>query len=401
MSVAESATDAGSGLSLVRLANSGGVDGNGVLNGAGATSYAVGNATLAWNLSAGDGAKTVFAQWRDAAGNWSTPISKAITVDSTAPTGTVQINNGDAATNSLNVTLDLTESDGTGSGTASVLVSNDNTTFTTIACPTPCTSVSWTLAPVPLNTPTSRTAYVKFVDALGNTSAAVSDSITVTINDATPPSAPGVPIVRFSPAVSSGVPVRLSWTAATDNTGISKYIVYRRLGASAWTIVGQPTTNFLDIPMPNGVGWRLAVRAIDGVGNAGPVAYTATTFGTKGYSEISSGVTYTGTWGNSTSTVYVGGHAKVSVKIGSTSSLKWTGKSVAWESRRTPTSGKARVYINNVLVATVDLFAASNQEKQVVFQKTYSTSGTRTLKIVLIGPSTRPRVTVDSYYVIQ
>jgi uncharacterized repeat protein (TIGR01451 family) len=38
-----------------------------------------------WTLSAGDGPKTVFARFRDAAGNWSAPVSASVTLDQTAP----------------------------------------------------------------------------------------------------------------------------------------------------------------------------------------------------------------------------------------------------------------------------------------------------------------------------
>ena len=41
--------------------------------------------TLAWTLAAGDGLKTVFARFKDAAGNWSAVVSDDITLDTKAP----------------------------------------------------------------------------------------------------------------------------------------------------------------------------------------------------------------------------------------------------------------------------------------------------------------------------
>jgi hypothetical protein len=81
-----SASDPGSGLSLVRVSNDASVDGSGRLNGADATSYTYAP-SVAWTLTAGLGIRTVYAQWRDAAGNWSTPVSDDIEVvsDTTAP----------------------------------------------------------------------------------------------------------------------------------------------------------------------------------------------------------------------------------------------------------------------------------------------------------------------------
>ena len=104
------ATDVGLGVNQVRFANTNGVDGNGVLNGAGATtiSYA---ATTPWTLAAGDGTKTVYVQFQDAAGNWSTPVSDDIVLDTTGPVGSVTINGGDANAGDNLVTLDVTATD--------------------------------------------------------------------------------------------------------------------------------------------------------------------------------------------------------------------------------------------------------------------------------------------------
>ncbi len=173
--VAVPATDAGSGVSLVRLSNVATVDGNGVLNGAGSTTFSY-TTPIAWTLTAGEGTKTVYAQWRDSAGNWSTPVNDTIVLDTTAPTGTVVINGGDAATETSAVTLDLTRDDGSGSGVVSVLISN-STDFTGVTATAYADAKAWTLAAGG----GTKTVYVKFVDAAGNVSASpVSDSINMT-----------------------------------------------------------------------------------------------------------------------------------------------------------------------------------------------------------------------------
>jgi hypothetical protein len=72
------ATDARSSISQVRLSNKPEVDAAGLLV-AGTTYDDAG--TLVWQLLAGEGTKKVYAQWRDSAGNWSTPVSDAIVVE--------------------------------------------------------------------------------------------------------------------------------------------------------------------------------------------------------------------------------------------------------------------------------------------------------------------------------
>jgi hypothetical protein len=85
VSVAVPATDADSGLSLVRLSDSASVDGSGNLDGAGTTTF-VYTTPIAWTLPGPDGPKTVYVQWRDAAGNWSAVSSDDITLNTTDPT---------------------------------------------------------------------------------------------------------------------------------------------------------------------------------------------------------------------------------------------------------------------------------------------------------------------------
>ena len=72
------ATDSLSGVAKVRLANSGAVDGSGVLT-TGTTFDAA--SSVAWTLAVGAGTRTVHVQWRDGAGNWSPVVSDAIVVD--------------------------------------------------------------------------------------------------------------------------------------------------------------------------------------------------------------------------------------------------------------------------------------------------------------------------------
>jgi hypothetical protein len=85
--------------------------------------------TQAITLPGGDGDKTVRVRYRDAAGNITTK-SAVITVDTSIPTGTFQINGGDAWTTSPNVTLSLDASDApNGSGVVSMTVDPGDGTF--------------------------------------------------------------------------------------------------------------------------------------------------------------------------------------------------------------------------------------------------------------------------------
>ncbi len=479
------ASDAGSGMSLVRLSNSNTASG-GVLTTGQSFNYIP---TVPWTLPAGDGLKTVYVQWRDAAGNWSGITSDTITLDTTAPTGTVQINGGAAATTSPNVTLNLSATDAAGgSGVHSVLISN-STDFSG-ASPIPyAASVNWTLSAGD----GTKTVYVKFVDAVGNTSASpVSDTInldapptgTVLINggkvgtkttavsltfpntasdvthvraaspklvggepwqayspgmtlpitlspggdgtktvqaqfrdasltpsvkvgdsiilDTIAPARPSVPVHSLSNPVSAKVNVHLTWTGAdTAGSKFASYAVRQSVDGGAFTILGYPTTGSFDVPVDPAKNYVFQVATLDGAGNVSPWA-TSATIRAENHAETSAAIAYTGSWSTQTLTSYMGGTAKASSTANATATFTFTGRHVAWLSRLSNINGQARVYVDNVLIATVNTFSSTVQPKRVVFTRTFSTAVSRKLKIVVLGtPTTNPRVTIDQFFVLK
>ena len=68
-------------------------------------------ATKSWAMTAGDGTKTVYVQYKNNAEMSSSSISDTIILDTVLPTGTIVINSGAAYTNSTSVTLALSATD--------------------------------------------------------------------------------------------------------------------------------------------------------------------------------------------------------------------------------------------------------------------------------------------------
>ncbi|WP_164744463.1 S-layer homology domain-containing protein [Paenibacillus xylaniclasticus] len=129
-------------------------------------------ATRSWTIAAGEGTKTVSAQLKDAAGNIRT-VSDTITLDTTAPTGTITINGGASDTNSLTAALTLT-SDGTAD---QMRFSNDGSTWS--AWEAYGAAKSWTLAAGD----GTKTVSVQLKDAAGNVHTA---SDTINLDTAAP-----------------------------------------------------------------------------------------------------------------------------------------------------------------------------------------------------------------------
>ncbi len=126
--------------------------------------------THSWNLISGDGSKGVYVQYRDAAGNPSVQYHDNITLDTTAPTGSIAINGGAAYTNSTSATLTLSASD-TLSGLDDMRFSNNGTSWSTWEAY--AASKVWTL----LSGDGTKTVYIQYRDNVGNVSSSLSDTI--------------------------------------------------------------------------------------------------------------------------------------------------------------------------------------------------------------------------------
>ncbi len=143
-------------------------------------------ATKAWTFAAGNGNKTVYVKFSDKYGRWSAPVSVTVLLDTTMPTGSININVGAQYTNSPNVTINLSGVD-TGSGIGMMSLSTDNINWSA-----PETYAASRALTLPAGDG-SRTVYVKYFDKAGNASAVYSKSIlldtvppAIVLNAATP-----------------------------------------------------------------------------------------------------------------------------------------------------------------------------------------------------------------------
>src|SRR6185437_15295590 len=123
-------------------------------------------------------------------------------------------------------------------------------------------------------------------DAAGDLSgySNVASATTTNTVDTTPPTAPS----NLVATGSSPSQIGLTWTAATDDVGVTSYLVERCAGAgcSSFTQLGtSPGATFTDTGLTMGTSYSYRVRASDGAGNLGP------------YSNVATGMTTTGTDG--------------------------------------------------------------------------------------------------------
>src|SRR4029077_7417898 len=124
---------------------------------------------------------------------------------------------------------------------------------------------------------TSYSYQVRATDAAGNLSP-YSNVARATTLDAQAPTAPS----SLAATAISGTQINLSWTASTDNIGVTQYLVERCQGAGCSTfaqIGTSPTASFNDTALTASTSYSYRVRATDAAGNLST------------YSNVSSAVT--------------------------------------------------------------------------------------------------------------
>ena len=110
---------------------------------------------------------------------------------------------------------------------------------------------------------------------------------------------------------------------------------------------------------------------------------------------------FTGSWSLSSSSVYVGGKARISSTANSSASVSFRGNRVGWYSRLAPTNGQAKVYIDGALIKTVNLNSATVVDRKLVFTHTWTAVGNHSIRIVVNGTAGHPKVVVDQIFYLQ
>jgi hypothetical protein len=215
------------------------------------------------------------------------------------------------------------------------------------------------------------------------------------------------PVLSWSPRISftSGTagttaPARITWSATDDASGILKFLLQKQ-----WSKPGGPlsttlqylpaTTTYANFSATLSDHYTFQVMAFDRAGNNDDVEFLPSST----FAAIQSGTAlhYYKTWSTASSSNYLGGSTRYQSSLGAYVSYTFTGQAIAFVSTKGPTRGKFEVYIDGVKKATVDLYAAGTHYRQVVYQTSWASPGTHTIKIRVLGTSGRPRVDFDGF----
>ncbi len=218
--------DSTSGVSQVRYSNDGLWD---------SEVWETPSTTKSWTITSGDEIKIIHYQIRDVAGLESMTYLDYIGLDTTQPTGSVNVNNGDELTASTSVTLSLAYWDSF-SGVAKIRFSNDGI-WDTEVWQSPSTEKPWLLT----SGDGTKTVYYQIRDNAGLISETYTDDIELdttppTIVSISPPN--GVTGVEISTNIEVTFSERMDQSATVDSFSLVKGQTEID-GMIVWTIDGR------------------------------------------------------------------------------------------------------------------------------------------------------------------
>ena len=241
-------------------------------------------------------------------------------------------------------------------------------------------------------------------DAAGNAGPAADVAASTVTIDRTKPTASVLTAKPRTGATLSGtrLPLGLGWSGGDNSggSGIDLYAIERSVNGGTWTAVATATGRSAIVTVAPSGTIRYRVRAIDKAGNTGTWAYSRT-LSPRLVQQSSAAVRYGGRWTTSKATAYSGGTLKFTKAAGRSATYSFTGRSIALVTTLAPNRGKVRVYVNGSYVATVNLQSSTWQYRELAWQKTWSTTRTRTVKLVVVGTAGHPRVDLDAFVVIK
>ena len=217
--------------------------------------------------------------------------------------------------------------------------------------------------------------------------------------DATSPEVSGVrESFRAASTVStSGAEVVTRWTATDTGSGVVSSNISERLNGDAWvskaTTAATVRSRIARLPFLTDVQHR--VRSSDLVGNRSDFA-EGPTIRLRSYTEGTSLANWSSGWTSAANSSALGGRLRYATKAGASVTFQFTGRAVAWVSRKSSSLGDARVYIDGTSIGVYGL-AGSTAWRRVVFARNLS-PGTHSMKIVVLGTG---RVDVDGFLVMQ
>ncbi len=221
--------------------------------------------------------------------------------------------------------------------------------------------------------------------------------------DSDPPRATA-PVLALRPGSSLGAGLNSvgTWSAASDTAGrIARYevrwLVDGTLGTSATLSAAARQASGR---MKPGHTYALRLRARDAAGNWSPWVESAA-FAPVLSQDTSPTLARSGGWTRYARSWMSGGTSLYSRTRGKWVERSFTGRAIALVGSKSPRRGKAKVYVDGVLAATVDFRRSTAAHRRIVFTRSWATARPHSIRVVVLGTSGRPRVDIDAFVIVR
>ncbi len=203
--------------------------------------------------------------------------------------------------------------------------------------------------------------------------------------------------INVGTIVGSTVSTTMIWAAATDAmSGVKDYAIKRSLNGTWTTLQTGLTARTYKRTMAFKAQTRFQLLARDVAGNygAGAIGPIVTAYLAQ---DGTAAARYTGTWSNVSLSTASGRRLHRSTRANSTVTFTTSARAIAIVGRRGPLNGKAKVYVDGVYKSTIDTYRSSYQSRVVVFNASWNTAATHSVKVVVLATSRRPRIDIDAF----
>jgi hypothetical protein len=198
--------------------------------------------------------------------------------------------------------------------------------------------------------------------------------------------------------------IRLAWPAASDPSGIAAYDLQYRVGSGAWTSIGlaSATSLAVDFGVALGQAYGFRVGARDGAGNVGWSQTSNLQLALR--QEGNASVAYVGGFKLAYLDGASGGKVRQAAVAGRVARLTFSGNGIGFVTTLAPKRGFASVWLDGALAATLDLYAAARQTRDLAWSASIP-AGNHVLEVRVTGArnplATSNRIDIDAFLVQQ
>jgi hypothetical protein len=239
-------------------------------------------------------------------------------------------------------------------------------------------------------------------DHEGNVSTAPATTLTLQAIEA--------PVVAITAPTSTGTatpPFRVRWGVASNPEGTTYDLTYSVKGATGalepfkpWLTGATSTTDVFGLgavptTVPYGIVYYVRAQATDSYGNK---TLSSTNRGIVPQDETGGQTQYGKTgWVTESRAGRWGGTIHGTTTKGAAVLTRMTGTGYSVIGEKCTSCGQLRIYVDGVLKATVDSYASSYRQRQVLWTGSLGTLAARNVRVEAVGTAGRPRVNIDGF----